>query len=568
MPILNWIGKEFIVNHEKEIPFRLLKKIKSNSVGVSENLIIEGDNLEALKALLPYYQNAIKCIYIDPPYNTGNEEWTYNDSVNAPKIKQWLGKIVGEEDLTRHDKWLCMMYPRLKLLRELLSEDGVIFISIGENEVHNLRNIMDEIFGEENFLAKLVWNTEGSTDNQLEIKVVHEYILLYLKDISFKKRAIGRIMAPDVRTDSKLHKDFIENTAVKNSKANPPSEIVLPRGFPCELESLKIEPTRVKKEFFSDVKRLGYISRELTSQYKVEYPIRLDVAVAQRGKLRNQCRVFSGWANANKLKRFIQNNCMPIDDEGSSLSYYLSNNGVVIYKRKRISAGQILSVIREVGTTTQSRSELERMGIQFEYPKPVGLVKYLIETGSRDDSVILDSFAGSGTTADAVLRLNKERKGGSRKFILVELESKICRRVTSTRVRKTINGYVYKKRKIDGVGGGFQYCELDKPLFDKDGMIERTCTFEDLASYIYFTETKIILDKKSIRKNLIGTNNNVNYYLIFTQADTNVLDNEFLDTLAIEGHKVIYADKCTIDESVLQTYHITFKQIPYEVRLF
>ena len=183
MPILNWFGKEDVVNHHKKIPFRLLKKNKSKSVGDSENLIIEGDNLEALKALLPHYQNKIKCIYIDPPYNTGNENWVYNDNVNSPKIKKWLGKVVGKigEDLSRHDKWLCMMYPRLKLLRELLNESGVIFISIDEIEEHHLRNICDEVFGPENFIEKIVWN-KRIPKNDKGIGNIHEYVLVYVKE--------------------------------------------------------------------------------------------------------------------------------------------------------------------------------------------------------------------------------------------------------------------------------------------------------------------------------------------------------------------------------------------------
>src|SRR3989344_1617640 len=166
MPTLNWIGKEAVVNHDKEVPFRLLKKVKSASVGEnSQNLIIHGDNLEALKALMPYYQGKIKCIYIDPPYNTGNEGWVYNDKVNSPKIKKWLGRVVGREaeDLCRHDKWLCMMYPRLKLLRDLLSEDGVIFVSIDDNEHCNLKQLMDEIFDFKNRIDRglIIWNNAG-----------------------------------------------------------------------------------------------------------------------------------------------------------------------------------------------------------------------------------------------------------------------------------------------------------------------------------------------------------------------------------------------------------------------
>jgi adenine-specific DNA-methyltransferase len=199
MPVLDWIGREFIVNHDKEVPFRLLKNITGMSVGNSENTLIEGDNLEGLKALMPHYQNKIKCIYIDPPYNTGNENWVYSDNVSAPKIRKWLGEAVESDDLTRHDKWACMIYPRLKLLRELLSEDGLIFVSIGDDEIQTLKMIMSEIFGSDNFIAQMVWNTEGSTDNTLEIKIVHEYVLVYIRNIKFKKQAFESVIAPDIR---------------------------------------------------------------------------------------------------------------------------------------------------------------------------------------------------------------------------------------------------------------------------------------------------------------------------------------------------------------------------------
>jgi len=154
MPTLNWIGKEAVVNHHQQVPFRLLKDVPELACGDpgSGNLIVQGDNLAALKALLPYYAGQVKCVYIDPPYNTGNEGWAYNDNVNSPVIRDWLGKTVGKEGetLDRHDRWLCMMYPRLALLRQFLSEDGAIFISIDDNEVQALRYVMDEIFGTPN----------------------------------------------------------------------------------------------------------------------------------------------------------------------------------------------------------------------------------------------------------------------------------------------------------------------------------------------------------------------------------------------------------------------------------
>ncbi|HNR81730.1 MAG TPA: site-specific DNA-methyltransferase, partial [Candidatus Pacearchaeota archaeon] len=184
MPSLNWIGKDKITNHDKDVPFRLMKKNQKLSLGKSENLILEGDNLEALKALMPFYYNKVKCVYIDPPYNTGNEKWIYNDKVNSPKIKEWLGKVVGPEgdDLTRHDKWLCMMYPRLKLLRDLLSDDGFIFVSIDDIELTNLRILMNEIFGEENFVGLItIKSTPGGRQSNKNLAIMGDYILLYSK---------------------------------------------------------------------------------------------------------------------------------------------------------------------------------------------------------------------------------------------------------------------------------------------------------------------------------------------------------------------------------------------------
>src|SRR5690606_6989045 len=196
---------------------------------------------EALKALLPEYEEKIKCIYIDPPYNTGNEGWKYNDRVNDPKINKWLGETVGKEgdDLTRHDKWLCMMYPRLKLLYKLLSKDGIIFISIDDNEYQNLKFICDEIFGRTNFITNFTWRTDGNFDNQAKIKINHEYILCYSKQ--FQRFEFPEIIDPNIDENSKLFKDAIVNTIVKNGPKNPKSRILLPKGFPANFEKGKIK---------------------------------------------------------------------------------------------------------------------------------------------------------------------------------------------------------------------------------------------------------------------------------------------------------------------------------------
>ena len=187
MPTLNWIGKEAVVGHHRHVPTRLLECDPELSVGdpEAENLLVEGDNLEALKALLPRYRGEVKCIYIDPPYNTGNESWVYNDNVNDPRIRKWLGDVVGKEaeDLCRHDKWLCIMYLRLALLREFLRDDGSIFISIDDNEFQHLRAVTDELFGSRHFVANTLWQKPTSPDMRLQFSTAHDYLLVYAKDI-------------------------------------------------------------------------------------------------------------------------------------------------------------------------------------------------------------------------------------------------------------------------------------------------------------------------------------------------------------------------------------------------
>jgi adenine specific DNA methylase Mod len=188
VPELTWIGKEAVVRHHAEVPFRLLEEVPDLSCppadGDTENLIVQGDNLVALKALLPRYAGQVKCIYIDPPYNTGNEGWVYNDAVNSPEIRQWLGKTVGKEaeDLSRHDKWLCMMYPRLVLLKQFLRDDGAIFVSIDDNEVGSLRLLLDEILGTGNFIAHFVWEKRKNRENRKTVSIRHDHVITYARN--------------------------------------------------------------------------------------------------------------------------------------------------------------------------------------------------------------------------------------------------------------------------------------------------------------------------------------------------------------------------------------------------
>ena len=210
MPTLHWIGKDKVINHHTEVPFRVLEhkygfrgdNPSDTSETHSGNKIIHGDNLEALKALLPEYEGKIDCVYIDPPYNTGNEGWVYNDNVNDPHIRKWLGEVVGAEgeDLSRHDKWLCMMYPRLRLLHKLLSAKGVIFISIDDNEQANLKIVCDEIFGLTSFVADIAWQrTYSMRNDSLGIPAEKEHILVYSKDKSWQPNKLSRTAEMDAK---------------------------------------------------------------------------------------------------------------------------------------------------------------------------------------------------------------------------------------------------------------------------------------------------------------------------------------------------------------------------------
>ena len=334
MPSLNWIGKDAVVRHHRDVPYRLLEAVPELSCGEPDNgnLIVHGGNLLALKALLPRYAGQVKCIYIDPPYNTGNEGWVYNDNVNSPEIRRWLGEVVGKEDetLDRHDRWLCMMYPRLVLLKQFLRDDGVIFVSIDDNEVTTLRLLMNEIFGAKNFIAQFVWNTEGHTDNQFPIKINHEYVIAYARkadEVSF-----GYVIDPNTRADSNLWAGVAENSITKNGPGNPPSEMTLPIGFPIEAEGeIVLSASDIPVGLIQAMQQEKLSSNPLKRRFgSVQFPLRFDELRAGNGRLTAPCRVFSGWANAKKLQRFIDGGCEYFEDgEDGQLGFYLSASGVI-----------------------------------------------------------------------------------------------------------------------------------------------------------------------------------------------------------------------------------------------
>lgn len=515
MPTLNWIGKEAVVNHDKEVPFRLLRKVKSASVGDnSQNLIIHGDNLEALKALMPYYGGKIKCIYIDPPYNTGNENWVYNDKVNSPKIKKWLGKVVGGEsvDLCRHDKWLCMMCPRLKLLKDLMSDDGAIFISIDDNEHCNLKQLMDEIFGENNFIANIIWQKKYTQSNDAKyFSSTHDFILCYAKN--------------------KLNPDFkinlLQRTAEQDARyKNPDND---PKGV------WMTQPLHAKSGTDK-----GY---EFTFSNGVKWR-----------------------PPAGTFPRYSVNTLKEADKSGK---IWFGKNGTAVPRLKKYLAEMKQGVIPktiwmydEVGSNDDAKKSLKVIfeDNPFDSPKPPALIKQIIKLCSGANDLILDSFAGSGTTGHAVLDLNKA-DGGNRKFVMVEMEDSVVKDITAERIKRAIKKYDYSD--------GFEYCELDKPLFNETGHIEESCDFNQFATYIYFTETQTNIDRAKVDRNFIGELNETEYYLIYREKGKNTLGKDFLRKLKkTPAKKVVYADNCTIDEKILDEYNVLFKQIPYEVKIY
>ncbi len=577
MPVLNWIGKSAVVKHHQDVPYRLLEPVPGLSCNAKDgantgNLIVQGDNLHALKALLPRYAGQVKCIYIDPPYNTGNEGWVYNDNVDSPEIRRWLDDVVGKEgeDLSRHDKWLCMMYPRLVLLKQFLRDDGVIFVHIGKDEIGHLRLLLDEIFGTTCHIETFIFVTEGNTENAEDVTAVHDYVLAYSRKPDGAN--INTTIDPNVEEGSKLLRDFAENSVVKNGNANPASVIELPTGFPCQMEDTELPAFQNAGAFLAAVaENNGWIPRDLKERFGASYPIKIDPLVVRSGALTQSCRLYSGWSSANKIRRFIEDGCEPIPDDGATLRYFLDKNGVLTYRREGRKAHFVSTLLRNLGSTEKDKNELERMGLRFDYPKPRKLVEYLIGLYSRPGDIVLDAFAGSGTTGHAVLSSDIE----GLRFILVEMDERNATNVVAPRMQKVIKGYVPsvgKQRKpVEGLGGGFQFCTLSKePLFTADGQIREDVSFAELARFVWLAETGTGYRGKG-KSPLLGVHEARAIYLLYNgilgdrSADGgNVLTGPVLEILPKhDGPCVIYAAACRLGTPRLNRDGIVFKQTPY-----
>lgn len=584
MPTLNFKGKSVVRTHHLTIPYRQLTPVLAKSLtaatSLNDNLIVHGDNLLALKALMPSFSGKIKCIYIDPPYNTGNENWVYNDNVNSPMHNDWLKKTVDREDLTRHDKWLCMMWPRLTLLRELLAEDGVIFISIDDNEVHHLRAVLDEIFGEENFIACIVWE-KGRKNDAKFFSTGHEYILVYVRSIDNlrSKNTIWRETKPGAKEiqDEYLHlRDIYGTDNQKVEDGLKEFYAKLPKNHPAK-----------KHSRYGNVDNRGVWRDDNMSwpggggpDYDVIHPITGQICAVPDG----------GWRYATKEKMmdkiakgfvvFRSDHTEPpirktylvrvSDDDENNETGQENGDDIGI---------QVMGSYLYKSAQPASRLLTQIFGKKiFDNPKDHEVLARIIRYVTRPGDIILDSFAGSGTTAQAILTLNGE-DGGNRKFILIEQEG-YADSVTAERVRRVIQGVPNAKdEKLKaGLGGSFTYLEMGATL-DDEGVLSgnEMPSYLELAQYAYFTATGEKLDLTRVDESrwYLGESHQYQVYLLYKPdidyLKENPLNLEFArEKLPLferfkDKPRLVIASHKYVDDFRLQEMGIEFCQLPFSI---
>lgn len=559
MPSLNWIGKEAVLNYHREVPYRLLKceGDLSNGDPGSGNLLIEGDNLEALKALLPYYKGRVKCIYIDPPYNTGNtktEKWAYDDNVDAPEIRKWLKQIVNSDMLDRHDRWLCMMWPRLLLLKEFLSLDGVILVSIDEHEMHRLRVVMDDIFKERNHLADLVWQ-KGRKNDAHFVSVGHEYTLLYarskstLESLKTRWREAKPGAGEILRKTRALFAEFSDEATVQDALA------AWYRSLDKKHPAKKLSRYR-HIDNYSD--RYGpWRDRDISwpggggPRYNVIHPVICEpVEVPERGWIYSdsetmQLQIDRGLVvfREDLSPPFRKAHLLPLPEETESESESfdeIADDAEVGF--------QVMPSVIERQSQVSVKALRKLLGHQrFNNPKDAELLARYIGLVTEEGDLVLDAFAGSGTTGEAIQILNN--KGDrDRSVILIEKDEDYVDSITAERLRR--------------VRLNFRYCTLGETLFSADGTIAGEVTRERLAHHIWFVETGEPLPHRVPQGLTIGYHNNAAVVLV--DGPLNV---QTLRTLEPhDGPRIVYADSCRLEAERLVEENIIYKAVPYDVR--
>ncbi|HAS6352348.1 DNA methylase [Vibrio vulnificus CladeA-yb158] len=606
MPTLDFKGKQFVYSHHLSVPFRELKVVSDKSLpqegkvaSLDDNLIIHGDNLEALKALLPTHAGKVDCIFIDPPYNTGNEGWCYNDNVRSPLMQEWLKKSanpVDKEDLERHDKWLCMMWPRLMLLKELLTETGSIWVTLDDNEAHKAKLLLDEIFGEENFIGNIIWEKSDSPRMDADfVSTRHDHLFVYAKSkdsVLFKRLATNEESLPD-------HYDKISED-----------------GRPYYLKPLRA---------------MGGQGETREARPKLYFPMIAPDGSEVFPKLKNGNDGAWRWSKEKQSK------------EADRIDWISGRNGWVPYYRIYADGSdgtppETIFYNRDVGSNRTSKREIRDImaaEISFDTPKPTKLIKRILDIATENDSIILDSFAGSGTTAHAVLDANK-KDNGSRKFILVECED-YADSLTAERVRRVINGYPFKgnqkqellsekitwsvfekkhaellekiaeieakhskdfdkikkelkdgvltvtgERKVDefapGIGGSFTYCTLGEPIQIESLLTgEAMPSYDALARYVFYTATGQSLETvaKASADGFIGETDLFRIHLFYRPDSEWLRSNEaalnadkveaIAKNNATKKRTIVFAVAKFMSQKDLTEKRIEFCQLPYAI---
>ncbi|KAM3108252.1 site-specific DNA-methyltransferase [Phormidesmis sp. 146-33] len=555
-------GKEFVYNHHLSVPFRPLVPHVEKGIGpvdLSGNLIIHGDNLHALKALLPMYAGKVDCIFIDPPYNTGNEGWSYNDNVNSPMIREWLASNpIGVEDGLRHDKWCAMMWPRLRLLHELLAPSGAMFVCIDDNESHRLELMLEEIFGSDSRVGRIIarLNPKGRHLDEFVAKT-HEYLLCFVKDPDLAD--LG-----GVPKDERMLSEYNEEDGGgkyralglrnRNAAFNPETRSGL--YFPIYVNPKTCEVWAAQK-----------------NNEEVEEPPSgfTDEVLPLDGKGEPTCWTW----NPAKVKRDNHLLFARKTNEGEwrvfRKDYMLSADG-----EEPSTKAKTIWLDAEFNMDAGRKHLNEVMGRKmFDFPKPVPYIERALELIQNPDCLVLDSFAGSGSTAEAVLRLNHS-DGGSRRFILVEMED-YADQLTAERVRRVIQGYkggktekteLFKQKlnwrsiknssewigkaeaiegslftdrytkikkeirdgelviigetasqeRVDGLGGKFTFCTLGDPVeLDKVLSGETLPPYEGLGSALFHMATNRAIDAGIVREDdfYLGSTEGQHVWLIY-----------------------------------------------------
>ncbi len=502
MPILNWLGRDEALKTANKTPYRLLEEVPELGYGdkTKENMIIQGDNLEALKALLPFYAGQVKCVFIDPPYNTKKAFDNYDDNLE-------------------HSIWLSLIYPRIELLRELLREDGVIFITLDESEVAYFKIICDEIFGRTNYLGDFIWQKrKGGGNDSYFFAIDHDYVLVYVKNKN-KNLHPKKWRVTQSEEYRKRYKEIDENG---------------------------------KRYYWDTVARDG-----------LQNPIPVNISCPDGTTLS-----INSQESGESILRGLEN---------GNVRLIKGKKGWTLHHRVYMKEGQVLrSILTDVGTNKMAGDEIESLfgdSKAFDYPKPELLISRLIELCTKEGDCVLDSFLGSGTTAAVAHKMG-------RRYIGIEMGNHAITHCVP-RLKAVIDGEqggISKAVNWQG-GGGFRFFKLGDEVFDAYGCINENISFENLSAHIWFTETKTPFNKPAAKSTYLGSYNNVSYALLYNgilkdkRVDGgNVLTNKTLNVILEDmQHQpyeklVIYGESSRISAARLKSLNIEFKQTPYDVK--